>query len=72
KGLEELSKDLGTSMVQIALAWLLANPAVTSPIIAASNMKQLEENLTSADVSLSKADLERIDRIAPPKGPYYT
>lgn len=72
QGLEELSKDLGTSMVQIALAWLLANPAVTSPIIAASNMKQLEENLASTDISLSKADLERIDRIAPPKGPYYT
>ncbi len=72
QGLEELSKDLGLSMAQIALAWLLSNPAVTSPIIGASNMQQLEENIAAADVALGKADLERIDKIAPRKGPYFT
>jgi aryl-alcohol dehydrogenase-like predicted oxidoreductase len=72
QGLEEMSKDLGVSMVQIALAWLLTNPAVTSPIIAASNMKQLEENLASVEIGLKKADLERIDDIASSKGPYHT
>lgn len=72
QGLEELSKDIEVSMAQIALAWLLANPAVTSPIIGASNIQQLEENLAAADVNLSKADLERIDRLAPLKGPYIT
>lgn len=72
QGLEELSKDLSISIVQIALAWFRANPAITAPIIAASNMEQLEESLAAIDVNLSEADLERIDKIAPSMGPYYT
>ena len=72
QGLEEISKDIGISMVQIALAWLRANPAITAPVIAASNIEQLEEILAATDVNLSKADLERIDKIAPSMGPYYT
>jgi len=72
QGLEEISKGLGISMVQIALAWLRANPAITAPVIAASNIEQLEENLAAIDVNLNKADLERIDKIAPSMGPYYT
>ena len=72
QGLEEISKDIGISMVQIALAWLRANPAITSPVIAASNIEQLEEILAAIDVNLSKADLERVDKIAPSMGPYYT
>jgi aryl-alcohol dehydrogenase-like predicted oxidoreductase len=59
-------------MVQIALARLRANPAITAPVIAASNIEQLEEILATIDVNLSKADLERIDKIAPSMGPYYT
>jgi len=72
QGLEEISKDIGISMVHIALAWFRANPAITAPVIAASNIEQLEENLAAIDVNLSKADLERIDKIAPSMGPYYT
>jgi len=72
RGLEVFSKEIGKPMAQIALAWMLANPAITSPIIAATSIKQLEENLASTEVSLSKADLERIDQIAPAMGPYFT
>lgn len=72
QGLKEISKDIGISMVQIALAWLRANPAITAPVIAASNIEQLEEILAAIDINLSKADLERIDKIAPSMGPYYT
>lgn len=72
RGLEELSKNQGISMTQIALAWFRANPAITAPTIAASNMEQLEENLGAIDVNLSEADLERINKIAPSRGSYYT
>jgi predicted aldo/keto reductase-like oxidoreductase len=47
-------------MAQIALAWLRAQPAITAPIIAASNMKQLEENLEVTKINLKKEDLEKI------------
>ena len=72
QGLEKLSKDFDISMAQIALAWLLVNPAVTSPIVGASNIQQLEKNLSAVEINLSESDLERIDEIAPPKGPYIT
>ena len=72
KGLEEFCQELGRTMGQVALAWLLANPAVTAPIIGASDLRQLEENIAATELSLSKADLDRIDQISPPKGPYLT
>ena len=72
QGLGDLSKDLGRPMQHIALAWILANPAITSPIIGASNVQQLEEAIAITELKLNIADLERIDRIAPPMGPYYT
>jgi aryl-alcohol dehydrogenase-like predicted oxidoreductase len=72
QGLEEICQELGKPMVQVALAWMLANPAITAPIIGASSVNQLEENLAATELSLSKADLERIDKIAPSKGPYIT
>jgi aryl-alcohol dehydrogenase-like predicted oxidoreductase len=72
QGLETFSKEIGKSMAHIALAWMLANPAITSPIIAASTVRQLEDNLAASEVKLSEADLERIDQIAPALGPYFT
>ncbi|MGQ9781325.1 MAG: aldo/keto reductase [Nitrososphaeria archaeon] len=70
--LEDFSKQLGRPMVQIALAWLLANPAITAPIVGASNVKQLEESFGATEFTLGKADLDRIDQISPPQGPYFT
>ncbi|MGD0329630.1 MAG: aldo/keto reductase [Nitrososphaeria archaeon] len=72
QGLEAFSKEIGKPMAQIALAWMLANPAITSPIIAATSIKQLEENLAATELSLNKSDLGRIDQIAPVLGPYFT
>jgi len=72
KGLEEFCKELGRPMAQVALAWMLAQPAITAPIIGASSVQQLEENVAAAEFTLGKADLERIDRISPYQGPYIT
>jgi aryl-alcohol dehydrogenase-like predicted oxidoreductase len=68
-------KDIATakdvSIAQIALAWLLHQPQVTSVIIGAKRPEQLRENLASADVSLSAAELERIAKVSalPPEYP---
>ena len=72
KGLDSFCNERGRPMVQVVLAWLLANPVITAPIIGASSVQQLEESLGATEVNLSKADLERIDRIAPAMGPYFT
>jgi aryl-alcohol dehydrogenase-like predicted oxidoreductase len=51
----------GVSVVQIALAWILANSAVTSVIIGARKPSQLEDNLKAIDVKLSAEDLKALD-----------
>ena len=57
----------GATVAQIALAWLLAKPYVTSVIIGASKMSQLEDNLKAVDVQLREAELAKLDEMTAPK-----
>ena len=52
------------SVAQIALAWLLHKTAVTSVIIGAKRMDQLEDNFGSVDVSLSDDEVARLDDVS--------
>jgi aryl-alcohol dehydrogenase-like predicted oxidoreductase len=61
-----LAEDAGLSMVHLALAFTLAHPAVTAPIIGPRTMEQLESQLGAVDVTLSDDVLDRIDKIVPP------
>jgi aryl-alcohol dehydrogenase-like predicted oxidoreductase len=54
----------GISVAQIALAWILANSAVTSVIIGARKPSQLEDNLKAIDVKLSADDLKALDEVS--------
>jgi 1-deoxyxylulose-5-phosphate synthase len=54
----EIAKQRGVSNAQIALAWLLAQPGVTAPIIGASKMEQLEDLAKALDVKLSDEELK--------------
>jgi aryl-alcohol dehydrogenase (NADP+) len=53
----EIAKRRGVSNAQIALAWLLAQPGVTSPIIGASKMEQLEDLVKALEVKLTEEEL---------------
>jgi len=64
--LERLSKETGMSMSQLSLAWLLANPAITSPIIGASQLEQLEENIDVVNHSPPTEALTRISEVSKP------
>jgi aryl-alcohol dehydrogenase-like predicted oxidoreductase len=64
--LASLAEDAGIPMTQFALAWTLANPVVTAPIIGPRTMEQLEDNLGAADVTLSQDLLDKVDEIVPP------
>jgi hypothetical protein len=57
------SKELGSSVSQLAIAWALANPAVQVAIVGARHPRHIEESVAAADLSLSESDLEQIDRI---------
>jgi aryl-alcohol dehydrogenase-like predicted oxidoreductase len=54
----------GVSVAQIALAWILANSAVTSVIIGARKPAQLEDNLKAIDVRLSAEDMKALDEVS--------
>ncbi len=61
-----LADEAGTTLVHMAVAWVINNPAVTSAIIGPRTMDQLTSQLGAADVALSADVLDRIDEIVPP------
>jgi aryl-alcohol dehydrogenase-like predicted oxidoreductase len=56
-----LAKDAGLSPVTLAVAWVMANPAITAPIIGASRPDQLRDSLAAADVKLPSDLKQRLD-----------
>ena len=57
------SQDHGRDMIQLAIAWTLAQPSVTSPIVGAKSAEQVRHNALAADWKLSASDLSEIDEI---------
>ena len=62
--LGQIAKKTGASIPQVAIAWILANRAVTSVIIGAKKMSQLDDNLKSVDVVLSADDKKALDEVS--------
>lgn len=59
--LEEIGRNHNATIAQTAIAWMLANPVVTSPIIGANSIAQLEDTLAGADIILSAEEKQRLD-----------
>jgi aryl-alcohol dehydrogenase-like predicted oxidoreductase len=51
----------GVSMAQVALAWVLAQPGITSVIVGASSLEQFDDNLAAADLVLTPEELVALD-----------
>jgi len=60
--MESLAKEKQVSISQIALAWLLANPLITSPILGANSIEQLEDNLGAMDIRLTPDEKTVLDK----------
>lgn len=65
---ESLCREIGEKPADIALAWLLHNPAVTAPIIGPRIREQLTNSLRAVDISLSAETLAKLDEIWPGPG----
>lgn len=61
-----LAKDAGLSMAQLAVAWVLQNPSVSSAIVGASRPEQVHDNVKAAGVKLEPELLRRIDAVLGP------
>ncbi len=58
---EAVSKTRGVPMAEVALAWLLAKPGVTAPIIGATKLSHLESAIAGVDLVLTAAEIASID-----------
>ena len=62
--LDALARARGQSLAQMSLAWVLRNPAITSALIGASKVSQIEENVAAlANLPFSPDELAKFDRI---------
>ncbi len=60
----DLAKERGQSLAQMAIAWTLRKPAVTSALIGASSVEQLENNLAALNnLQFSEDELQAIEKI---------
>src|SRR5437588_3045050 len=64
--LVEVAKEHGVSAAQVALAWLLRRPAVTSLIVGARTEEQLRDNLAAINLQLSAEEHQRLERVSRP------
>lgn len=62
----DIAKELNTTAARVSLAWLLARPGTVIPIVGARNSDQLDQNLNAAGVTLSAAQLQRLDAVSAP------
>ena len=69
--IKPIAEAHGCSPARISLAWLLAKPVVTSVIIGARRIDQLEDNLAAVDIQLSPEELKTLDQVSalPPEYP---
>ena len=63
----EVAREKGVSRAQVALAWVLANPVVASPIVGVTKMSHLEEAVASLEVELTTAEKERLEEVYTPR-----
>jgi len=61
---EELAEAHKATNTQIALAWILARPAITAPIVSATSVAQTKELLGALEVKLSADDLATLDKVS--------
>jgi L-glyceraldehyde 3-phosphate reductase len=69
RALNEIANRRGQTLAQMALAWALRDPRVTSALIGASSVEQLEDNVTALDrLDFTDEELAEIERYATESG----
>jgi aryl-alcohol dehydrogenase-like predicted oxidoreductase len=68
--LKEVAARHRVSPARVALSWTLARPAVSSVIVAARKLDQLEDNIAAVDLQLTQADIRELDAASDPGVPY--
>ncbi|HEV7252422.1 MAG TPA: aldo/keto reductase [Mesorhizobium sp.] len=71
--LRDVAEEAGRSMAEVALAWVVSRPGVSSVLIGASRVEQLEQNIACLSIELSEEQLRRLDQVSalPQLNPYF-
>lgn len=64
---QKIAKELGCSAAQVALSWVYNQPGVTSTLIGATKIKQLEDNLAALEIQLPAEALKRLNALSKPE-----
>ncbi len=65
---EKLCKDINIKPADVALAWMLNNPVITSPIIGPRTLEQFEQSVEAVNIKLSEEVMKKLDEIWPGPG----
>jgi L-glyceraldehyde 3-phosphate reductase len=69
RGLDAIARGRGQTLAQMAIAWILRDPRVTSAVVGASSVEQLEDTLGALDhLEFGADELKQIDRYATESG----
>jgi aryl-alcohol dehydrogenase-like predicted oxidoreductase len=60
--LDQVAKKYNATPARISLAWLLARPSITAPIVSATNLEQLKDLIASVDLALDRESIEFLNR----------
>ena len=64
KGLDQVAEKHGVQPGQVALAWQIARPSITSPIVSATSLQQLNELAQAATLKLDEADIQTLNDVS--------
>ena len=64
---EAIATERGTTMAQVALAWVYAKDAICCPIISAASVSQLDSNVNALDLELTQDEIESLDQLYRPR-----
>ena len=62
--LDRVAEAHGATVAQVALAWIMARPSVTSAIASATSVEQIHELLGAVDVQLNLEEIEALNRVS--------
>jgi aryl-alcohol dehydrogenase-like predicted oxidoreductase len=68
QALDDVAARYSAKPGQIALAWLIARPSVTAPIVSATDLGQLADLVKAAEIRLDEAAIQQIDAASKPQG----
>lgn len=61
---EKIAKELNTNVAAVALRWLMQQQSVSSTIIGAKSVKQLNENMQAVDIKLTDEQMQRLNKVS--------